>query len=176
MDVDAGCNGDAAGELGSLALAPNGWKLSFNTHQAPATPGQDSYDESTMNQDIGFAEIDSAMESGAVVWLTSTPNIDEADSSITRYSPADDMQEQYLVGWSEAGQSRTMKLGRLSPDGTFLEGPVDVSTQTSWGRRDDPFRTHENGDVIWAWFENPGDTNLHISRIVSGGTAECQSF
>ena len=61
MDVDAGCNGDVAGELGSAALGPAGWALVFNAHQAPATPGQSSYNPATMNQDIGFSAVSSGL-------------------------------------------------------------------------------------------------------------------
>src|SRR5690606_2253514 len=57
MDVAAGCNGSVAGELGSAALAPDGYKQVFNAHHAPLVKGQQGYDSSTMNQDIGFVSI-----------------------------------------------------------------------------------------------------------------------
>ena len=44
MDVDAGCNGSVAGELGGAALAQSGWKVVFNAHRDPMTLGQPSYD------------------------------------------------------------------------------------------------------------------------------------
>ncbi len=173
LDVDAGCNGSVAGELGGAALAPDGFKLVWNSHQAPTTPGQQSYDASSMNQDIGFSAIGSDMSPGAVVWLTTTPNIDEADSSIARFEPADSSQEQYLVGWAEPGGTYKYQLGLVAPDGSFLEGPIDVSGSVAWGRRDDPFRADVNGDVVWSWFDAPGSATLHVARVVSGSDQSC---
>jgi hypothetical protein len=60
--------------------------------------------------------------------------------------------------------------------GNFHEGPVDVTASVRWGRRDDPFRQHTNGDVVWAWFDEPGSTTLHLARLDSGGSATCASF
>lgn len=176
MDVAAGCNGDVAGELGSAAFAPAGYKLVFNAHQAPATLGQQSYDENSMNQDIGFASIDSDLESSEVVWFTSTAEIDEADSSIARWQPMGDAVEQYVVGWSEPGSSISYKLARVDAAGNFLEGPIDVTAIARWGRRDDPFRQHVNGDVVWAWFDDAGSTSLNLARLSSGASASCAAF
>ncbi|MGE3672296.1 MAG: hypothetical protein AB7K71_21675 [Polyangiaceae bacterium] len=173
IDVDAGCNGSVAGELGGAAIAPDGFKLVWNSHQAAMTKGQQSYDESSMNQDIGFSAITGVTTAGAVVWLTNTPNIDEADSGIARFTPADSSQEQYLVGWAEPGNSYKYQLALLGPDGAFLEGPIDVSSSVAWGRRDDPFRADVNGDVIWSWFDAPGSTTLHVARVVSGSDQSC---
>ena len=73
MDVAAGCNGSVAGELGGAAIAPVGWKVTFNAHQAPVTLGQSSYSTATMNQDIAFTAIAANHTvSGAIVWLTTT--------------------------------------------------------------------------------------------------------
>jgi hypothetical protein len=167
IDVDAGCNGDVAGELGGLALASPGWKLVFNAHQNAATPGQGSYNPSTMNQDIGFASIGgNGQPAGGVTWLTTTPG-NEANSAIARWRPSGDQDEQYVVGWS-AGNDHF--LARVSPSGAILEGPVDASTQVSWGERDDPFRPHANDDIIWAYFDSPGSTSLRVARLRAGGT------
>jgi hypothetical protein len=57
MSVDAGCDGNVAGELGGAAIAPVGWKVTFNAHQALATMGDSSYSAATMNQDIAFTAI-----------------------------------------------------------------------------------------------------------------------
>lgn len=164
MDVDAGCNGSVAGELGGAALTPSGWALVFNAHQNPATPGQSSYDPGTMNQDIGLSMIGSGMTPGPVVWLTATPG-NEDDAAIARWQPADDGAEQYVVGWNAGGQHM---LARVDPSGAFLEGPEDITGIASWGRRDDPFRVHANADVVWAWFDDPGATTLHVARLRSG--------
>jgi hypothetical protein len=175
LDVDAGCNGSVAGELGGAAVAPSGWKLVFNAHQAPMTLGQASYSTMTMNQDIAFSSIaadHTAM--GAVVWLTSTASMNEADSAMARWQPANDTAEQYVVGWLEPPS--TYKLSRVDPAGKFTEQPVDVSAKAHWGERDDPFRVHVNGDLVWAWFDAAGATTLHFSRLSSGGTATCASF
>ncbi len=172
LDVDAGCNGDVAGELGGAALSPGGWVLVFNAHQAPATPGQSSYDPATMDQDIGLSVIGGGLAAGPVVWLTSTPDIDEDDASVARWQPADDPAEQYLVGWHEPG-AEIYNLGRIDASGAWLEGPVDVSAVARWGRRDDPFRRHVNGDVMWSWFDDPGSTTLHVARVRSGMSDEC---
>lgn len=171
LDVAAGCNGSVAGELGSAALAPDGYKLVFNAHQAPLIKGQQGYDASTMNQDIGFVSIGADLSPGAVVWLTDTPGINEADASIAhfRYTPtpgATDV-EQYLVGWAEPGATYKYWLGRIDAGGAWLEGPVDVSNQVSWGRRADPFRESAGG-VTWAWFDAPGSTALHIAQVDDG--------
>ena len=177
IDVDAGCNGDVAGELGGAAVAPSGWKIVFNAHQAPATLGQSSYNETTMNQDIGFATIGANLTAGGgVVWLTTTAAVDEADAGIERWAPADDPTEQYVMGWSEPGSPYAYKLGRVGATGTFFEGPVDVTARAKWGRRDDPFRAHANGDIVWAWFDASSSTTLRFARLRSGGTATCASF
>jgi hypothetical protein len=176
IDINAGCNGSVAGELGGVAPAPTGWKAIFNSHENPATPGQSSYDPKTMNQDIGFASIASSLTSGPVVWLTNTPLVNEADSTIERWQPSGDATEQYVVGWSEPGSVYVYKVARLDAKGAFLEGPVDVTAQTKWGRRDDPFRAHFNADVVWSWFAAPGDTTMHVARLRSGGSYQCASF
>ena len=175
IDMDAGCNGDVAGELGGAAIAPSGWKIVFNGHQAPATLGQSSYDKATMNQDIGFASIGSGLTSGAVVWLTTTAG-NEADSGIERWAPSDDSSEQYVAGWAETSNPYAYKLVRLDATGKILEGPVDVTSKAKWGRRDDPFRAHGNGDVVWAWFDAASSTTMHLARLRSGGEATCASF
>jgi hypothetical protein len=167
MDVDAACNGNVAAELGSAAASPNGWKLIFNAHQAPVTLGENAYDDSTMNQDIGFSSIVSVYTAGSVVWLTNTPNIDEMDSSIARFEPAGS-GEQYLVGWVEGATSRAFKLALLGPSGSFIEAPITVTNLVQWGRRDDPFRQHYDGDVVWAWFDSAGSTTLNIGRVDAG--------
>jgi hypothetical protein len=174
MDVAAGCNGSVAAELGGAAVGGAGWKLVFNAHQAPVTLGQASYSTATMNQDIGFASIATSHAlSGAVVWLTTT-SANEADSTIARWQPAGDAVEQYVVGWLEP--PAVYKLARVDAAGTFLEEPADVSAKARWGQRDDPFRTHVNGDLVWAWFDAANATTLHVARLKSGGTAMCASF
>ncbi len=172
IDVDAGCNGSVAGELGSAALAPNGWGLIFNAHQAPATLGQNSYDVATMNQDVGISMVDAQLAPGAVVWLTDTASINEDDTSIARWTPAGDDAEQYVVGWHEPGAAEAWKLARMDPAGALLEGPVDVTASAQWGRRDDPFRRDARGDVRWSWAEAPGATTLLSARLRSGGSCD----
>ncbi|RLB59041.1 MAG: hypothetical protein DRI90_15925 [Deltaproteobacteria bacterium] len=174
MDVDAGCNGSVAGELGGAALAPSGWLVAFNAHQNPATLGQASYEPSSMDQDIGIATVGSGYSPGSVVWLTTTPNVEEADSSIARWQPSGASDEQYIVGWAESGT--TYKLARIDRNGAVLEAAVDVSATASWGHRDDPFRVHDQGDVVWAWFDAPGSTTLQVARIASGNSPSCASF
>jgi hypothetical protein len=169
MDVDAGCNGSVAGELGTLTPSADGFKTVFNAHQAATSLGQQSYDPEVMNQDIGFSSISGALSAGSVVWLTSTSDINEADSSIVAFVPSGEPAESYLVGWSEPGDSATTyKLGRVDAAGAFIEGPIDATASAQWGRRDDPFRAHANGDAIWAWFDAPGSTTLHVARVQSG--------
>ena len=170
LDVDGGCNGSVAGELGGAAPGPAGWKLVFNAHQSPATKGQSSYSRGTMNQDIGFASIAADGSPGPVVWLTTTPG-DEANATIARWQPAGDGIEQYVVGWSGAGDHL---LARVDAAGVFLEGPIAITAQ--WGERDDPMREHLNGDVVWAWFDAPGATTFHLARLRSGGAAQCAKF
>ena len=177
LSVDGGCDGNVAGELGGAAVAPSGWKMVFNAHQNAATSGSSSYSTSTMNQDVAFSTIGSGlMLSGTVTWLTTTSGINEADSGIERYKPSCDSAEQYIVGWSEPGTVYKYKLGRLSATGTFIEGPVDVTAKAKWGRRDDPFRAHVNGDVVWAYFDSSGSTTLKLGRVRSGSTAQCAAF
>jgi hypothetical protein len=171
IDVDAGCNGSVAGELGSAAAASDAWKLVFNAHQAPVTLGQSSYDEDAMNQDIAFTSISLSREPGAIVWLTSTTDVNEADSSIARFEPAGDTAEQYLVGWNAGGAHQ---LARVDAGGAFLEGPV--ASIAAWGERDDPFRQHYDKDIVWAWFDDEGATTFHFARVRAGGTYECVAF
>ncbi len=170
LDVDGGCNGSVAGELGGAAPAPAGWKLVFNAHQNAAAPGQSSYAPASMNQDIGFASISTTSAPGAVTWLTTTSD-NEANATIARWQPDGDATEQYVVGWSTASGHQ---LARVSATGAFLEGPL--ATTAAWGDRDDPFRDHVNGDVVWAWFDAAGATSFHFARLKSSGTATCASF
>lgn len=173
MSVDGGCNGSVAGEIGSLAPAASGSKLVFNAHQAPATMGQSSYSASTMNQDIGFATIGSSGAlSGSVVWLTTTPG-NEQNASIAAWAADGETGEQYLIGWSEGTGTKTYKLGRFGADGSVIEAPIDVTATAKWGERDDPFRTHRNGDVVWAWFDSAGSTMLHVARVSAGRLSPC---
>jgi hypothetical protein len=169
-DVDGGCNGSVAGELGGLSPASTGWRLVFNTHQNAATNGQSSYSASTMNQDIGFATIGANGTTSSVVWLTTTPG-NEANSTIAKWQPAGDDSEQFVVGWS-AGQ--TYKLARVAPDGSVLAAPIDVTAK--WGERDDPFRVHANGDIVWSWFDAAGATTFSFARLSAGRTATCAQF
>ena len=171
-NVDGGCDGSVAGELGGATAAPSGWKLVFNAHQAAATNGQSSYNASTMNQDIGFASIAADQTPGAVVWLTTTPG-NEANSTIARWQPAGDDREQYVVGWSASG---AYELGVYDGAGSQLVAPIDVSAQAKWGERDDPFREHLNHDIVWAWFANAGATSFSFARLSSGRTATCMSL
>jgi hypothetical protein len=181
IDVDGGCNGSVAGELGGAALSPTGWKIVYNAHQAPVTMGQSSYSTSSMNQDIGFASIayaSSAFAASGMVWLTTT-SINEADSGIERWQPACDTAEQYVVGWSEPASSASAykyRLARVDAAGSFLEGPVEVTSVAKWGRRDDPFRQHYNQDIIWSWFDASASTTLRFARLRSGGTYTCAAF
>ncbi len=170
LDVDGGCNGSVAGELGGAAPGPAGWKLVFNAHQNAATHGQGSYAAASMNQDIGFASIPTTGAPSAVTWLTTTGG-NEANATIARWRPDADTTEQYVVGWSSTAG---YQLGRVSATGAFLEGPV--TTTAKWGERDDPFREHVNGDVVWAWFDSAGDTSFHFARLRSSGSAACASF
>ena len=129
-----------------------------------------------MNQDIAFASIGAGLTGGGVVWLTSTASVNEADSGIERWRPAGDTAEQYVAGWAEPGSAYVYKLARVDGAGKELEGPVDVSARAKWGRRDDPFRAHGNGDIVWAWFDAASSTTLHFARLRSGGTSTCASF
>ncbi len=140
--------------------------MAFNAHQNTATKGQTSYNSETMNQDIGFMTVASNYSSSQVVWLTSTAGVDEADSSIARWQPAGDSAEQYLVGWAEPS-SAAYKLARVSPQGAILEGPVDIGASAKWGQRDDPMRRHQDGDIVWSWFETSGATELKFARLDS---------
>ena len=167
IDVDAGCNGSVAGELGGLTAASAGWKLVFNSHQAPATLGQSSYSATTMNQDIAFASI-AANQTSTVTWLTSTPSINEQNSSIARWKPSGDDTEQYVVGWAEPGTAAKYKLAVMTPDGSVAAAPIDVTAK--WGERDDPFRVHANDDIVWSWFDAAGATSFSFARLASGRT------
>ena len=171
IDVDAGCNGSVAGELGSAAPHPGGWGIVFNAHQAPVTLGQSSYDPGTMDQDIGFSAVGTDRTPGPVVWLTTTPGLNEDDSSIAAFAPEGDGVAQFVVGWHEPPS--TYWLARIGADGSVLEGPVDATAVAAWGRRDDPFREHGDADVVWSWFDAPGSTTLHFARIDAGAPAEC---
>lgn len=123
---------------------------------------------------IGFSSIAAGFAVGPVRWLTNTPEVEEADASIARWQPQEGTGEEYLVGWSEDCASH--KLARLDAEGTLLEGPVGVSEQVRWGRRDGPFRQHLNRDVVWGWFDAAGSTTLRVARVVSGATASGAAF
>ncbi len=169
LDIDGGCNGSVAGELGSAAAAPSGWKVVWNSHQAPATRGQRSYDPDTMNQDVGFASIGGDLTPGAITWLTTTIS-HESNPSIARWQPDGEDGEQYLVGWLETGLNGGYRLGVVDAAGTFTTPAIDLASAAAWGERDDPFRVHRNHDVGWAWFGAAGDTTLRVARVRSGRT------
>ena len=57
--------------------------------------------------------------------------------------------------------------------GAFVEVAIDVTATVKWGRRDDPFRRHYDGDVVWAWFDDSGSTALNVGRVESGPSATC---
>lgn len=176
LDVDAGCNGNVAGELGSMTPTATGWKLVFNAHQNAAALGQGSYSTSTMNQDIGFASIAAnGTFTGTVAWLTTSAG-NEGNASIARWEPEGETAEQYVVGWTEMAAQRVYKLARVSPTGEQLEAPIDVSAMVKWGERDDPFREHLNKDIVWSWFEMAGATSFKLARIRSSHTAQCAAF
>jgi len=92
-----------------------------------------------------------------VKWLTTTPgNENDAAIALWLHTP-----QQYLVGWNDNG---THRLARVAADGTIVEGPVVV--QASWGERDDPFRADPSTEeVVWAWFDQAGSTDLHFARV-----------
>ena len=171
-DVDGGCNGSVAGELGGAASAPSGYKLVFNAHQAAATTGQSSYNAGSMNQDIAFASLGSDGTPGAVAWLTTTSG-NENDSSIARWQPAGGTSEQYVVGW-KAGSAA--ELAVVDGAGAIVQAAIDVSAKAKWGERDDPFREHLNHDIVWAWFDSAGATMFHFARLSSGQSATCASL
>lgn len=170
VDVDAGCNGSVAGELGSAAPYAGGWAVTFNGHQAMATLGQSSYDVTSMNQDVGFATVAGDRTPSAVVWLTTTASVNEDDTSIALWRPAGATADEFVIGWHEPG-AETWWLARIDESGEMLEGPLDATANAAWGRRDDPFRTAQNGDVMWSWFDTPGSTTLHVGRIYAGNGA-----
>jgi hypothetical protein len=172
QNVDGGCNGSVAGELGGAAPGASGWKLVFNAHQNAATMGQSSYDPSTMNQDIGFASIAADLTPSQTVWLTTTPG-NENDSSIARWQPSGDDREQYVVGWTA---SSAYELMIVDGAGAQIAAPIDVSAKVQWGERDDPFREHLNHDIVWSWFDSPGATSFHFARIASGQSATCMAL
>ena len=93
---------------------------------------------------------------------------------IARWSPAGDTTEQYVVGWTDP--SGAHQLARIGADGGILAAPVDVDAQARWGERDDPFRVHRNGDVVWAWFDDSGDTMFRLARIRAGQAPSCAAF
>src|SRR4029077_16173927 len=139
--------------------------------------GDSSYSTTMMNQDIAFAAIaTNHTVSGAIVWLTTTAGVNEADSALRRWAPRGDATEQYVVGWSEPGTAAVYKLGRVGATGAFLEAATDVAAKAHWGQRADPFRVHANRDVVWAWFDSAGSTTLRFARLRSGGTAQCAAF
>jgi hypothetical protein len=94
------------------------------------------------------------------------------DSSIALYQPTGSA-EQYLVGWVE-DDGDVYRLGIVDPAGVFVEAAIDVTATVSWGRRDDPFRTHYDGDVVWAWFDQAGSTTLNVARVESGVAYTCR--
>ncbi|MCB9688400.1 MAG: hypothetical protein H6735_25395 [Alphaproteobacteria bacterium] len=166
MDVDAECNGHVAAELGSLTPTSTGWVMVFNAHQEPATRGTGSYRPGSMDQDIGITTIDGNGRPGPVQWLTSSDGVDEDDATVARWSPAETGDEQLLVGWHSGSSWQLVRLGASG----LLEGPVDLGGTARWGRRDDPFRVDAAGDVVWAWFDDPGSTTLHLARLDAGHT------
>jgi hypothetical protein len=174
MDVHGNCASLVSAELGSAALAPDGWKVVFNGPRDAVVQGGDAYSSSTMNQDVGFVSVTSGPTAGAVVWLTTTPG-DEADASIARWETPESSLEQYLVGWLDTDTSQHF-LRVVDANGANVDGDYDITAIAQWGSRDDPFRQHFNGDIVWAWFDAAGDSVLHFARVDSRGSYACQTF
>jgi hypothetical protein len=68
------------------------------------------------------------------------------------------------------------KMARIDPAGMFLEQPSDVTAKAKWGQRDDPFRAHVNGDIVWAWADAANAMTVKLARLKSGNTAPCAEF
>src|SRR5262249_47700725 len=148
-------------------VASAGWKLVFNAHQSAVTMGQSSYSTATMNQDIAFASVGTNhMVSGAVVWLTTTAGLNEADAAMARWQPEGDAAEQYVVGWMEPSSPAAYKLGRI--DGS---GPSSKPRSTSPRRPTGDSATIRSGSTPTATSSGPGTTPPRAPRCTSRGCA-----
>ena len=184
--MNAGCNGNVAGEVGSITPCHNdSWVVIFNAHQQPVKTGQSSYNKTTYNQDIVLAFIDSNKRLAQnTTWLTTTPE-NEEDPVMARYGdfcdaatgqPCRNVSKGepsfYLVaGWK---QGTTSFLAYLGSDGTIQKGPYNVTNLTiegvpqrvSWGSRDDTWRTMEDGSITWLEAPNENEPVLRVYHLL----------
>ena len=126
-----------------------------------------------MNQDVGFAAV--AMNrtlSGAVVWLTTTRASTRPIGH--RALAARGRRDRAIPGRLDgAGHDRRLQAGAHRRGGNIPRRTDDVAPRARWGQRDDPFRVHTNGDVMWAWFDAAAATTLHVARVRSGTPGQC---
>lgn len=175
--MNAGCNGNVAGEIGMIVPIYNeSWAVIFNGHRKKSERGQKTYSTKTHNQDVAIAFVNSSGKlAGSVKWLTDTGE-DEADPGLARYGAFcnsetckgfGQRENVFLAGWKR-GADRF--LAYLLSDGEIRAGPYNVSrlvldgveTTVSWGARDDTWRTLSDGSV--AWLDAPNDTG-NVLRV-----------
>ena len=166
-DFDGACNGSVAAELGGAA--PRHRRLEARIQRPPER-----------RDDGPDLVLDVDDESGHRL----RPHREQQDARRRRLAHDDDRQRseqldralgpdgrhgrairRWLVEWHDVHAG-----ARLGHAARLLENPTTITT-AKWGQRDDPFRTHLNGDIVWAWFDAAGSTTLKFARVHSGGTA-----
>jgi len=182
-----GCNGCVGGEIGMITpLHDGGWMIIFNSHQADVGLGQAAC-RGYYNQDIGLAFVTTDKQFSSLKWLTTT-NGNETDPGLARYgafcgkttdpcSAAGQTGQTFLVGWK---LGKTMYLGMMDNTGKMKEGPYNatvatingVSTNVSWGARDDTWRTLNDGSVVWLDVPNEKSNELRIFTMKYGDDPE----
>ena len=143
-------NGQVFGDPGQLAMTSDGWLLSFNAIERPASPTA---------RGIGIRPLDPwGLPTGPTVWLTDEDGTNVRDSIIARIGTEDapelDLVEHYLVGWRTFTKPADWKLGIIDREGKFLVQPQNVKQLIPhqaliWGTRNDGVHTGPDGDITW---------------------------
>ncbi|KAI8900832.1 hypothetical protein BC833DRAFT_580267, partial [Globomyces pollinis-pini] len=175
--INANCAGGAAAELGGMVAGFDTWGVAFTSQ----TDTQLS-DGPPKQVEVGYMVLDGTTGKplqNNVTWLTSpSGKAWKADASLARWGPfptSNESDHRVLVGWATDplganvttewyGTSKNMKYSVAvlnGKTGEFIEGPYDVTDSTSWGCRDDSFKTTSDGSVMWVH----GRPNSNILRI-----------
>lgn len=134
------CGGGSAAQLGGLVPAADGFYLTFTSPEGRA------------RSDVVLVHVStsSGVSVGSPIYLTDTNGVEEGSAKLARYG------DNLLVAWTGGGGTL---FGVVTPDGTFIEGPVDIG-QTYDGNND--FINFSNGDVGWV---RGAGSQLEIVRL-----------
>ena len=171
-NVDGGCNGSVAGELGGAAPARRvGSSCSTRTRTSRPMVELVLY----VDDESGHRVRDHRDQQHAWRGRMAIDHCDEREQRLDRSLATGRRRDRTVRGRLDRDRATPVyKLARVTAAGAFIEGPVTMGAR--WGERDNPFRDHLNGDIVWSWFDAAGGTSFHFARVHSGGTATCAAL